>query len=172
MSTDRRVTAARDLGIAAAGLVPPAKAWLAEMRFLRQPHFTAGCIVPPAAHLPRALRNLVGRSLPQPTVTTETGEQVRLDALLRAGWTLLRSDRGALAVVSLRHDGAPVTRVASAPADWLGTEQTVSLLVRPDRYVAAVTSLDEEESALGVLSPLVPWLPTAYAARPTPLLAS
>jgi len=173
MSTDRRVTTLRDLGITAAGLVPSVKAWLAGMRFLKQPHFTAGCLVSTASDVPAALADLVGRSLPQPQVSTEGGPTVGLDDLLGAGWTLVRASGRSVEAVPLSPDGAATATRGTVSSDWLGAgDRPISLLVRPDRYVAALVDRHDEGSTPTALAGLVPWLPAAYSrvTESTPLL--
>jgi 3-(3-hydroxy-phenyl)propionate hydroxylase len=88
----------------------------------------------------RAGRRLAGTLLPQPTVTVD-GARVRLDDVLGCGWAVLTAG-GPLPVLP----GVPAPRVlrigdgpgelASAELDrWL---RGSSVLVRPDRIVAAV----------------------------------
>lgn len=173
MATDPRLTRGRDLLARAADLVPPAKAWLAGMKFLKQPHFTSGCVVPAARDVRRAVGDLVGRALPQPDVTLPGGERVPLDTLLGTDWCALRVGRGAAGIVEvipLRPAGGtappePVAITVPSGAITALAGTAVTVLVRPDRYVAAVTERGREADALGRLSPYAPWLPAAWHSR-------
>ena len=60
MNVNPTLTAIRDAAITASGIVPAAKGWLAGMKFLKQPHFTDGCVVAPAADLPKPAAALIG----------------------------------------------------------------------------------------------------------------
>jgi 3-(3-hydroxy-phenyl)propionate hydroxylase len=173
MGTDARVTRGRDLLARAANLVPPAKAWLAGMKFLKQPHFTDGCVVPAGRDVRRAVGDMVGRALSQPDVTLPGGDRVPLDTLLGSGWCALRIGRGAAGTVEViplapPGDGPGPTSLAVTVASGeisalAGTAVTV--LVRPDRYVAAVAEQGSEPVALGQLALYAPWLPAAWNAR-------
>lgn len=167
MNVNPVFTALRDVAITASGLVPGAKAWLAGMKFLKQPHLTSGCVLAPAGDVPKAAVSLIGRSLSQPKVELGTGTSLPLDTLLGPGWALLRILHGsALEIQPLRmgHDGDDVepvlaTDTSGAFAALGGT--SVVLLVRPDRYVAAAALPGAEHSALAALATYVPGLKVA-----------
>ena len=162
MNTDPRLTRLRDASIWALGIVPSAKAWVAGMRFLKQPHFTTGVLLTPAKDA--AGGHLVGRSLPQPTVTS-SGATAGLDTYLGEGWSVLRVSGSTVEVLPL--DGSAAATVA-VPVPWLGVDRPIVVIVRPDRYVAAVTSAGEEATALRELARFLPGLPAAYAAATRP----
>jgi hypothetical protein len=109
--------------------------------------------------------DLVGRSLPQPTVTSAAGS-AGLDTHLGEGWTVLRVSGTAIEVLPL--DGTAATTVA-VPTPWLDLDRPMSVVVRPDRYVAAVTPPGEETTALRELARFLPALPAAYAAATRPV---
>lgn len=164
MSCDNRVTFLRDGLARVLDLTPAAKAWIAEMKFLGQPHFTVGCIATASTETPPEVAALVGRTLPQPWVRMEEGTAVKLDELLGDEWCLLRlgtGTPGSLEIVPLGHQprGHHSKSVLDLSRDLTHlTSRPASLLVRPDRYVAAVTDPAHEAEALVGLSTLVPSL--------------
>ncbi|MDF3843519.1 bifunctional 3-(3-hydroxy-phenyl)propionate/3-hydroxycinnamic acid hydroxylase [Pseudomonas citronellolis] len=158
MSTHPLLTTLRDVAVVALGIVPPAKRWLVDMKFLKQPYFTTGCIVPPASDLPRAAADLVGRALPQPRVQRPNGERIALDKVLGSDWAILRFPKDAALEIQRpagRREG--VVDLDGAFAALLGSGLT--LLVRPDRYVAAASRAPDEQLALQALAALIPALP-------------
>lgn len=177
MNVNPALTAVRDAAITASGIVPTAKAWLAGMKFLKQPHFTDGCVAGPGTSIPKRAAALVGRSLSQPQVTLPTGDAVPLDAVLGTGWALLYFPHDSRASFEVRrveaerlvngvnHDGGPhlaptdvtaVTDTSGAFAAVAGSGMT--LVVRPDRYIAAATTPDTEQAAFEALAAYVPEL--------------
>ena len=165
MNTNPKLTPLRDAAITASGIVPAAKAWLAGMKFLKQPHFTDGCVVAPAADVPKPAAALVGRALSQPGVRLSTGDTAALDTVLGSGWALLRfpaGSNGNFEVQSLATDGhdggAPVTVTDTTGAFTSLSGTGVSLVVRPDRYVATATTPSGEPAALRSLAAYVPGL--------------
>lgn len=170
MSTSPAVTAIRDTVITGSGIVPRAKHWLTSMRFLKQPHFTEGCLLKPAADIPPATAELVGRSLSQPRVTLNDGSVQPLDKLLGSGWSLLRfTGSGGFDVLRLPRVGGPAepaTPVADTGSLFTGIAAGTTLVVRPDRYVAAVVKTGTEARALGELAALVPRLATVFDTVP------
>jgi len=137
-------------------LVPPAKDYVAQMRFKPKPRFDAGFIHRPAG------RSLVGTMFPQPLVETANGERILLDQVMGPGFAL----------VCLADDATPLfNSIAGPPWDTLqparvhilprslafapecgakavrdlngffaGKERDFAdrlFVIRPDRYVAA-----------------------------------
>ncbi|KQW64885.1 FAD-dependent monooxygenase [Variovorax sp. Root411] len=164
MNTNPVLTAVRDALVVALGIVPPAKRWLVGMRFLKQPHYTSGCIVPPGDGVPNAAAELVGRSLPQPLVQRANGERVPLDRQLGSSWALLRFPRDS--VIEIQRSTHPtggqgaqtetVVDFTGAFAPQSGSGMT--LVVRPDRYVAAAAPKASESESLEALAIYVPEL--------------
>ncbi|HHW83929.1 MAG TPA: hypothetical protein GX743_09005, partial [Actinomycetales bacterium] len=147
MSTSPVVTTIRDVALSASGIVPPLKKYLAEMRFLSQPHYSDGVVAPVAKDVPKPVAEFVGRPIPQPVVTTADGE-VRLDRVLGTGWAAVAAvGPDQLRVTPLGRDGALVTVTRR---DDLLKElgPGVTLLVRPDRYVAAAYTGAGQREAL------------------------
>ncbi|TDC85728.1 FAD-dependent monooxygenase [Actinomadura sp. 7K507] len=169
MSTDPKITVARDLLLRGTGLVPPLKRWITGMRFLKQPHFARGCVAPAPGGLPRAVTDLVGRSLPQPTVRLPEGGTAPLDTVLGPEWNALRFGAGPGAGVEIIRLGAepgapdaPVVVTDESGAFAGPGAEPVTLLVRPDRYVAAAAPAGREPETFAELAHLVPWLPEAW----------
>lgn len=165
MSTNRRLTPVRDAALTALGIIPSAKAWFAEMRFMKQPHFTQGCVAPPRSNVPKASAVLVGRALSQPNVELAGGERLPLDVVLGTGWTILRPGPAGVLEIDKIGPGAPEDRPGqkTSVTDLDGAfaqqaQQNVSLIVRPDRYVAAVCLQGAEDVALASLERFVPKL--------------
>lgn len=176
MNVNPALTALRDAAITASGIIPSAKAWLAGMKFLKQPHFTDGCVADPGTAVPKSAAGLVGRSLSQPQVMLATGDKVPLDTVLGTGWALLHFPYDPSAPLEVRHvdaggngsatsDGGArlalsaataVTAVSGAFAELAGSG--VTLLVRPDRYVAAAMTAATRQATLDALAAYVPAL--------------
>ncbi|MER1997086.1 MAG: FAD-dependent monooxygenase [Arthrobacter sp.] len=161
MATNPLVAAARDGLLAATSLVPPLNRWITQMRFLRQPHYTEGCLVPPARGMSGPAAELVGRALAQPVVRDGDGSESGLDAVLGRGWSRLRfPGANRIEVVPVgeaaaEHRTLQVTDTEGAFGDLpAGTE----LLIRPDRYVAAAFQSGGASAVLAQLAELVPEL--------------
>jgi len=162
MSTQPLLVALRDHAVTALGIVPPAKRWLVNMKFLKQPHFTSGCVVPPAAGLLPAAAELVGRALPQPQVLRANGERTALDSVLGRDWAILRFVNGDTVDIQRASTDAGGQREQVTDLDNTfnalhGTG--ITLLVRPDRYVAAATNGAGERAVFQALAGLLPSLP-------------
>lgn len=183
MNVNPALTAIRDAAITASGIVPAAKGWLAGMKFLKQPHFTDGCVAAPGAGIPKAAAALVGRSLSQPQVTLPIGDDVPLDTVLGPGWALLHFPVGSGASMEVRRLAAgrldpEVNDDGGSPFALTGTTAVsdtsgaftalagsgVTLAVRPDRYVAAATTPETEQTTFEALAAYVPELPRLRSA--------
>jgi 3-(3-hydroxy-phenyl)propionate hydroxylase len=153
----------------ALNLWPPARDYIAQMKYKPKPRFASGFMVPDVRSL---RRTLVGRLLPQPTVRTAEGRDVLLDntigprfallvrnsrpeqvfaALQQPVWDMLRAVRIALlppgsALTKLPH-GVVVAECDEKFAAALGSDRNNVILVRPDRYVAACFEVDEAATA-------------------------
>lgn len=86
-STNRRVSRLRDLAAAGLNLAPPAKRWIAEMRYKPKPRFHAGALVHPTG--PAAGRDPVGQMFPQPRVDTRDRQDLALDDVLGPWFAVL-----------------------------------------------------------------------------------
>lgn len=173
MNVNPVLTAIRDAAITASGIVPSAKGWLAGMKFLKQPHFADGCVAAPGPGVIKAAVALVGRSLSQPQVTLPTGDAVPLDTVLGSGWALLYFPFDRRAPLEVRRLGAAGSDGGGSPLAPKGTTPVtdtsgafkalagsgVTLVVRPDRYVAAATTPETEQAAFESLAAYVPELP-------------
>ena len=162
MSTNSFGTAFRDGFIKATGLVPPLKRWITGMRFLKQPHYTSGCLVTDVPGAPRPVLLLVGRSLSQPRVEKVKGDAIPLDKLLGTGWVSLRFEGdGQLVIAPLTKGTGTITSdvtVHDSDNLFAAIPAGVSLIVRPDRYVAAAVPTEKDAVARGKLSSYVPEL--------------
>jgi 3-(3-hydroxy-phenyl)propionate hydroxylase len=168
MSRSPLVARLRDHIIRAGSLLPAVDRYLSENRFKPTARFTRGAVAPPG----RDSSGLVGRMLPQPTVLAADGSMVRLDDALGPGFALVAvnpatpppwpptaevwSQLGTRFVEVLlddrsprRHDGRVVT-VADADGTLTRVLDRVRgrvVLVRPDRFVAAVLPADVDQTA-------------------------
>jgi 3-(3-hydroxy-phenyl)propionate hydroxylase len=140
-------------------LWPPARDYVAQMKYKPKPRFAAGFLIPDGRS---ARATLVGRLLPQPKVRTAAGNIVLLDEVLGsdfalfvrtanpqiafAGLTQPVWDRlGARRVAVLPAGSTPVsvpgvevvTELGSELAGPLAAYADQILLLRPDHYVAA-----------------------------------
>ncbi len=150
-------------------LWPPARDYIAQMKFKPPPRFTQGFLVPDGQP---AKTTLVGRLCPQPRVRTAEGER-RLDDVLGAGFALLvRSPRYRQIVPRLLQkpwsglaprivvfagetvEGATSVR-ESQPNPRLATYSDHVLLLRPDRYVAACIRVSDLEHGAQAVTELM-----------------
>ncbi len=180
-------------GFLALNIWPPARDYVAQMKYKPPPRFNAGFLVPDG----RGRASLIGRLLPQPTVRTADGRDVLLDEVLGNRFALLvRSadpadaarlrqpvwDRLGAVRVALLPSGSPAR--AGDPAAWAAegvaavTETDgaldaalagyvgCALLLRPDHYVAAVIPLDAGDAAAQAVEVLLAATWTAARAMP------
>lgn len=161
MSTNPIVTFVRDALVTATALVPAAQAYVASMKFLKRPHFDDGCLVPPDNHLPKALAELVGAALWQPQVRSEDGAVRPLDEVMGDRWCALTFQTGPGTTIEVTdlEEHAPTVTVEDE-ANTFGTvfRGRYTLIVRPDRYVAAVARAGDEDKVLSSLRRYVPTL--------------
>jgi 3-(3-hydroxy-phenyl)propionate hydroxylase len=152
-----------------ASVVPPARQYLAQMRFKPKPRFTAGFFVADS----ELSRRLGGTMFPQPMVEQD-GVPRRLDDVLGDGFAILCFGADPAAIGQRLGDlpallGAPVVGclpriLAFAPTSLdpmlrdhtdtigalLGDAEAV-IVLRPDRYVMAVLPVGEIESGRAAL---------------------
>ena len=156
-------------------LWPPAKSYLAEMRYKPKPFFRQGFLIQPQQ---RRFAGLVGRLIPQPKLMLRNGDRVRLDDVLGDdfGLLLIGGVPSETRRVSAIWSGAPVTLaqvaitdqdelsisglvLASDPdgafSEMLGSGSALCLLVRPDRYVMAAFAPSEAAQVLASLHRLL-----------------
>lgn len=155
--------------------IPASADYLRNMRFKPKPTARNGFFVADAGNLP-------GRMFPQPDIVTTAGRREPLDAVLGSGFALLHvSDLpndhllefthplwkrlgarrvavlpGALSKLPEGAD-AVVSDIAGVIADAVNRHEPVTVLLRPDRYVAAVIApgrADDMARALEALAPL------------------
>ena len=154
-----------ELTVRLVGLYPPARDYLAEMRWRPAPRFSSGFLVSDGR---ASRRTLVGRLLPQPWVVLGDGRAVRLDTVIGnrfalLAWTARPGDLRALAAHPVWNDlGAKCVAVLppgsggeppsgfEAVRDRDGVIAAVLsaypdhvLLLRPDHYVAACVPVAE-----------------------------
>ena len=156
---------------------PPARDYVAQMKYKPPPRFHAGFLVPDAKSV---RKTLVGRLIPQPTVTTQDGRGVLLDEALGQGFVLLARtahplrdfgkltqpiwDRLGAARVAVLPAGAQtravqgvvlVHEIDRALADALIAYQNCALLLRPDHYVAATIPFADPDGAAKAVEALL-----------------
>jgi 3-(3-hydroxy-phenyl)propionate hydroxylase len=161
MGGGRSVARIRDAALRTAVRIGPLGRYLTEGRYKPQPHLRAGAIVS------GGYEDVVGRMLPQPDVLLADGRRVALDEVLGDGYALLgvgaRETPGlpdatawpwatlAPTVVTLmlddRHprtgvDGIEIADLDGSLIELLGRYRAHTVLVRPDRFIAAV--LDDD----------------------------
>jgi 3-(3-hydroxy-phenyl)propionate hydroxylase len=152
------------------GLYPPARDYLAQMRFKPTPRFADGFLL---ADGRSARKTMVGRLFPQPRVTLSDGRDVRLDDVLGPGFALLvRGDAaaswsgdgaglGAIAprIVRVRPQGSANAVAANGettvnetdPQAWASIPEDHVFVLRPDRYVAACIPVAQWPAARAAL---------------------
>jgi len=155
------------------GLYPPARDYIAQMRFKPSPRFVEGFLVPDGRN---AKRTLVGRLFPQPQVVLPDGQAVLLDNILGNGFSIvMRSSKGgtmpvcesALSSIKPKRimivgDGLP--QAASADGlivreknaqDWAAIPPDQVFLLRPDRYVMACMPVEDWHNGSARIASLV-----------------
>jgi 3-(3-hydroxy-phenyl)propionate hydroxylase len=168
MSRSALVAKVRDRLIRTGTHLPAVDRYLSENRFKPTAHYTGGAVLPARVDDD----GLVGRMLPQPQVLAANGRTVRLDDVLGPGFALLavNPDRapswppvaavwgqlGTRFVEVLLDDRSPrghdhrVTTVADVDGTLTRVLNRVRgrlLLVRPDRFIAAVLPVDVDGAA-------------------------
>ncbi len=148
------------------GLYPPARDYIAQMRFKPSPRFADGFLVPDGRS---ARKTLVGRLFPQPQVLLPNGQSALLDSVLGQGFSVvmrsghsdilstiqadLASMKPKLAVAAtlvvngddevMRGAKLGVASVRAKNAqDWTSIPPGHVFLLRPDRYVMACIPAD------------------------------
>jgi len=163
-------------------IYPPARDYVAQMKYKPKPRFKAGFMLADAGRTAR--QTLVGRLFPQPLVQCD-GRQHRLDEIVgnRFALILCGDDPDAWAQVSQPiWDRLGAVRVGFAPArhvrqiaDPTGQMQALLapydkhvLLLRPDHYVAAAIPLAGIEQGAAAIEALLAAEPqAAFPARRT-----
>jgi len=168
---------------------PPARDYIAEMKYKPPPRFHAGFLIPDG----KGRKTMVGRLIPQPTVRTADNRDVLLDGLLGHRFALLlRTAEPAQSFARLSQpvwDRLDAIRVALMPAGAavrpgsgvvvasetspalsaaLAEYPNCALLLRPDHYVAAAIPLDDADAASRAVEALLSstWRDTAPNVAP------
>jgi 3-(3-hydroxy-phenyl)propionate hydroxylase len=156
-------------------LWPAAADYVAQMKYKPKPRFKSGFLLPAG----KARQELVGRLLPQPEIVVD-GRRKLLDETIGHGFVLLvRGEQAPASFAKLRQpiwDRLGVARVAMLPAGSFAsvvedvcivseTDQTLAetlksvpdcaLLLRPDRYVAAIIPLADPQPVVAALEKLL-----------------
>ncbi len=169
---------AMQLGFLALRLCPPARDYVAEMKYKPKPRFASGFLVPDRRP---ARRTLIGRLFPQPRLRRPDGTVALLDDFIGNDFAMIAYDAaprafasacrlpvwdrlGARRLLILPRGGTPkmvgaefslaideTGSVAHAFAPYAGQV----LLLRPDHYVAAALPLGEMEPAAAAIHALL-----------------
>jgi 3-(3-hydroxy-phenyl)propionate hydroxylase len=175
----------RDVAVKLVTRMPAGRRWLQEMRYAPGAHYDHGLVV--GGH------PLVGTLLPQPEVLVPDGRRVRLDDVLGPGYAVLAVELGTAPPVpvpvedpiwrlldpiwirALLDERFPRDGQVPAIADLDGTLRRAlgrcagrCVLVRPDRFVAAVFDATRSESTTAVLSRLLGLAPSLRRTSRTP----
>lgn len=174
MATNPLGTRLRDAAFQLLRKAPPVHDYLANMRFVTPPDYSDGVTARSGGATTRLPGIEVGRALSQPTVTDNVGRSAGLDDHLCRGWsviglgtdpvglhpyftgigaTLVRLDAPGAAQPVERPDESDVVRLREdRPLLTVGpTGEPVFVVVRPDRYVAAVFTPAEQEQVVDAL---------------------
>jgi 3-(3-hydroxy-phenyl)propionate hydroxylase len=165
-------------GFRVLGLSPRAQGYITEMKYKPKPRFAEGFLVPDGR---RPGRTLVGRLFPQPRIETADRRTMLLDEALGDGFCLLAFaadperafagiDRSALAAMGIATlcvtprrwnvgdgdgGGTTVRDIDGATAAAVEGYDGDLLLLRPDRYVAAVFSGSRPDAMLPAIEGLL-----------------
>jgi 3-(3-hydroxy-phenyl)propionate hydroxylase len=174
MATNPVATRARDAVVQLLRKAPPVHDFLANMRFVTPPDYSGGVAVPAGEDSVELPGIALGRSLGQPVVIDASGGSAGLDAHLGRGWSVIALGAepedldpyfARIGATVLRLDG-PGTAAPAGSADPDGVirlreeravltagqpAEPVLVVVRPDRYVAAVCTPAGQARVVGVL---------------------
>ncbi len=171
MPTNRFIASLRDTVLRALLLVPPIARLLTEMRIKPISRYKTGFTF---KSRDRFCRQRTGQLLPQPYVTAEHGDMMLLDDVLGPGFTLLRLHEHpesafqsmyeefwraygvrlvclVPATVSYSKEQSTTSHIVSVVdkegklSQFVHGKQDIAMLVRPDRYLAAIFPIAEEE---------------------------
>ena len=148
MNTNPVITRIRDAVVVGTRIIPPLNRWLTGMRFLKQPHYTTGTVLPPLPGVPHLAQDFVGRMLPQPEVDAN-GAVTALDDLLAPGWNTIEVASGHQLVFTSQ-DGSTVTATDTSRVFDAATGTV--LLIRPDYYVAGIAPSNDRARLLKEMS--------------------
>ncbi|PJJ45311.1 3-(3-hydroxy-phenyl)propionate hydroxylase [Glutamicibacter mysorens] len=148
MNTNPVITRIRDAVVVGTRIIPPLNRWLTGMRFLKQPHYTTGTVLPPLPGVPHLAQDFVGRMLPQPQVDAN-GAATALDDLLAPGWNTIEVAAGHQLVFTSQ-DGSTVTATDTSRVFDAATGTV--LLIRPDYYVAGIAPSNDRARLLKEMS--------------------
>lgn len=164
-------TRVRDLAFRFVSIVPGVHRYLSQMRFITPPDYSNGVAVRPSG-VEKALAGWVGLALSQPTVADASGDQSGLDSHLGSGWAVLAlgpAQGDAFSGLDPYWSGLQarqirlLSRAAAAVAAGDLVDRTGSLagavelaethyvVVRPDKYVAAVFTVAGESRVIAAL---------------------
>ncbi|WP_051174948.1 bifunctional 3-(3-hydroxy-phenyl)propionate/3-hydroxycinnamic acid hydroxylase [Nocardia exalbida] len=189
MTSNRLAAVVRDTVVAVMLRIPRWRDYLVHLNYLPEPRLPVGVVVRDGPET----EELVGRPLDQPNVLHPDGSTSRLDEVLGTGFTLLGVDVTAAdwALTNAAFDDLPAQRLSIVLGDrrprWDATPRAVGdadgeledllsgvsgrfVLLRPDRYVAAVFRSARAEFTASALrrllgSDTVLPIPTAKGAR-------
>lgn len=170
MTSNPILATVRDAAVAAMLRIPRWRRYLVQLEYLPRPHFLTGVVVRDGSPADA----LVGSPLDQPHVLHPNGSVTRLDTVLGAGFTMLGVDvtpddwlvadaafgdlpfdRVDVVLGDRRPRSNAVPRAVGDADGELETLLTVAhgrfLLLRPDRYVAAVFPTDRADFTASVL---------------------
>lgn len=179
MTSNRLVAASRDAIVRAVNRTNAGRSYLGRMGFKPPAVYRSGLVLHDFGDSPQ---ELAGRMLEQPRCLDATGRLLLLDDVLGPGFAVIgvalgddewsKLDRGELRSFGCRFvdvalddtmavDGEDPVRQGIADADGrlqtlLGPYRGTALLVRPDRYVAAIIRLAEVSNALTALEQFLP----------------
>lgn len=173
MATNPVATKLRDASFTLLKRVPQVHSYLANMRFISPPDYSDGVAISTDTAIEEAISVRVGRSLPQPQVKNAAGEETNLDAVLGTGWSVIGlggdltsldpyfAELGAT-FVDLRDgkssettpaltDGVTVVEESAPLITASQPTEPLFIVVRPDKYVAAVFSPRNEGAVVDAL---------------------
>ena len=163
----------RDIAFRTVSLIPAVHRYLGAMRFITPPDYRNGVAIKAGRDVHRRVAAWVGLALSQPFVVDGEGSTAPLDSHLGSGWALITLGSGDTGTAVTSHFWTMLgarrirltdkSQVPSGNGDDLvladagqilakpGLAKPHTVLVRPDRYVAAAFTAHSEQAVINKL---------------------
>jgi 3-(3-hydroxy-phenyl)propionate hydroxylase len=175
--TNRWLAKLRDAATFLLGAIPPMRAYILQMRFKPMPRYTTGAVVNGQPNRKITVPSAIGRMFPQPEVMTPDGRRMLfddaigpwfavvswmvdprhyMDAAARDYWQRMgarfvtivpETQLAEMKRQGVERDGLNLADLHLGFKDWFGRYQVSTVILRPDRFVAAAVTATEISEA-------------------------